>query len=87
MPKKTVKKTTKTAKKPAAVKKVEKTVATKKTAKATKKAVGKRGRPKGVRNYGCEMTPLRVPAHLKDEIHALVQKKLKAEAKKKSSES
>ena len=71
MPKKSAKKA---AKKAVAKKAVKKT--------SIKKAVKRAGRPKGSGKYGCATTAVRIPTHLKDDVQAFVQKKIKADAKK-----
>ena len=75
MPKKSAKKTVKKA----VAKKVVKTVLKK---GVVKKAVKKAGRPKGSGKFGCATTAVRIPTHLKDDVQAFVQKKIKAEGKK-----
>ncbi len=74
MPKKSAKKSVKKA---ATKKAVTNTVVQKTTKKATKTA----GRPPGSGKYGCPTSAMRIPTHLKDEVHTYVTKKLKAEAK------
>ncbi len=74
MPKKSAKKTTK---KSVAKIPVQNTAVKKAVKKATKTA----GRPPGTGKYGCHTSAMRIPTHLKDDVHAFVTKKIKAEAK------
>ncbi len=74
MPKKSAKKTTKKA----VAKNAAQNTAVK---KAVKKATKTAGRPPGSGKYGCPTSAMRIPTHLKDDVHAFVTKKIKAEAK------